>query len=184
MVKKGGILTPNHSFFQSPAPNLPAWLLLPGLDLHGPLLVFCYTEKCGGLFCFGMCVCGHVFWFGFFLCTWPSMIWLLCCRWWAKPQLPSPLLPVSKGLVMSKCTACQRNPSSANRKNPFFLPTSSMSPLALYNHRSFDALLNVVHTPHQQPADIIWSKYLHRCPLGLFCCRVFRVGFLYICSKN
>lgn len=30
------------------------------------------------------------------------------------------------------------------------------------------------YTPHTgSQLTYIWSKYLHRCPLGLFCCRVF-----------
>jgi len=67
MARKGRILISTHSFFQSPAPNVPAWLLLSVLGLSGSFFFFfCYTEKCG-LFYFVMCACGHVFWFFFSL---------------------------------------------------------------------------------------------------------------------
>lgn len=57
----GGILTSTNNFFQSPAPNLPAWLP-SALDFHGPFL-FVRGEKCSGLVLY--CdVC-----FGFFSCS-------------------------------------------------------------------------------------------------------------------
>lgn len=48
--EEGGILTSTQGFFQSPAPNLPAWVLLSVLVLHGPFSFVVILKNVVGCF--------------------------------------------------------------------------------------------------------------------------------------